>query len=427
MNWQSLKKYKTVLFIICFVLVGWRAFNVTTSNGKGRENTYGDAFSDRNVLSAVRFYHDSGFTKTYWLPVQQYEGPGDTDHYAYTHYPPLPDIMAGIYGEILNTTDESTLRIIPMLWAALWFFLIFKILEMLLKDKRQAFIGGAILVLSNYFIAWADNLHKHTLEELLKWLYVYCIYRYYNKEPQRKIWVVWMCLIFLLAINISFEPPTYLAVVSIGFSILYQRNIFTATTIFPGLSAIAGFMLHMWQNVLYFGSWKAAYDDMMAAFLLRTTGEETAGYTVSEIGDKSFNILDMAFEWFNRMERFYLIPGWAFIIFAFIALRHLYISNKKLFYIAIILLVASVSWSFAMMHHAYVHLFTTRQWGLFYGLVLGYGLPVYAGMVKNAFVQKKYTALIFHGVLILYCIAMAISQQVYGLYLKNGLLFGILE
>ena len=78
------------------------------------------------------------------------------------------------------------MHIFPLLLGMIWFFLIFKILETLLPDKKQALIGGAILVLSNYFIAWADNLHKHTLEELLKWLYVYCIYRYYNDAESNK-------------------------------------------------------------------------------------------------------------------------------------------------------------------------------------------------------------------------------------------------
>jgi hypothetical protein len=335
--------------------------------------------------------------------------------------------LAGMYGKILNTTNESILRIFALLWAICLFFLIYKVLETLLKDKKQAFIGGSILVLSNYFLAWGDNLHKHTLEELAKWLYIYCIYRYFNDEEPKKIWVLWMCLIFLFAVNISFEPPVYLAVVSIGFSLLYRRNIFTPATIFPGIAAVVGFMLHMWQNVLHFGSWAIAYDDMKAAFLLRTTGQETEGITVNEIGDKGFNLFDLMFEWFNRMERFYLIPGWAMLLLGAWGMWHMYKNRRKLFYITLILLLASISWSFVMMHHAYVHLFTSRQWAIWYGLICAYTLPLYYQEVKTAFEERKTGLMISHTIFILYIIGMALSQQVWALYIQKGFAFGLLN
>ncbi|HYG16258.1 MAG TPA: glycosyltransferase family 39 protein, partial [Bacteroidia bacterium] len=247
---QLLNKYKWAIFIFCFLLIGWRTFTITTTNGKGRDNVYGDSYSDINTLSAVRYFHENGFTKSAWLPIHLYDGPGDTTWGAYTHYPALPDILAGFYSKILDTTHEPALRIFPILLSMLWFLLIYKVLETLLGDKKQAFIGGTVIVLSNYFIAWADNLHKHALEEILKWLYVYCIYRYFNSERQFK-WLALMCIVFVLAINVSFEPATFLAVVSIGFSLLYQRKLFTAATILPGIAAVVGFGLHMWQNAVY--------------------------------------------------------------------------------------------------------------------------------------------------------------------------------
>ncbi|MGV3598567.1 MAG: hypothetical protein ACO1PI_11930 [Bacteroidota bacterium] len=426
MQESTINKYRWFIFAFCFALIAWRAFNVTTDNGNGRDNVYGDSYSDKNVLSAARYYYDYGFNGTYWLPTQQYEGKGDTSFNVYTHYPPLPDILAGIYSKVLNSTSEPVLRLFPILWAMVFFFVIYQVLEAIIKDKTQAFIGGSILVLSNYFITWADNLHKHTLEELLKWLYVYCIYKYFNKNERENKWIAWMCIIFLLAINVSFEPPTYLAVVSIGFSLLYSRKLFTKVTVLPGIAAVTGFMLHMWQNAAYWGSWTIAYEDMMAAFKLRTTGEETAGFTVSEIGNKDFSLLDIAFEWFNRMERFYLIPGWAILLLGAWGMWHMYKHQRQLFFIALILLLASISWSFAMSHHAYVHMFTSRQWGIWIGLICAYTLPLYYGEVKKAFAGKQYPQITFHTLFILYIAAMAVSQQVYGLYLKNGFAFGYL-
>ena len=426
MKWEQLNTYRWYIFIFCFALIAWRAFTITTTNGNGRDNVYGDSYSDINTLSAARYFHDSGFLKTYGLPMHQYSGAGDTSTNVYTHYPALPDILAGVYATVLDTTKEPLLRIFPILLSMLWFFLIYRVLDTLLKDKTQAFIGGSILVLSNYFIAWGDNLHKHALEEFFKWLYVYCIYRYFTVEERKNLWLLAMCIVFMLAVNVSFEPATFLAVISIGFSLIYKRKLFTAATILPGIAAVAGFLLHFWQDIAYWGSFDLAFEDMKAAFVLRTTGEETQGFTVSEIGDQSFGLHQLAFEWFNRIERYFLIPGWAFLPLGAWGMRNMYINQRKLFYITLTLLIASLSWSFAMMHHAYVHMFTSRQWGILIGVVCAYTLPLYFVEVKKAFATKKYLHITFHLLFILYVAAMALSQQVYALYLQHGFAYGLL-
>lgn len=421
---QKLTKYRWYIFTFCFLLIAWRAFTITTANGKGRDNVYGDSYSDINTLSAARFFYDSGFIVSYGLPVHQYDSVGDTKHNTYTHYPALPDILVGVYAYVLHTTREPLLRIFPILLSMLWFFLIYRVLKQYLKDDLQAFVGGSLLVLSNYFIAWADNLHKHALEEFLKWLYMYCIYQYFTVGQNKNKWLVAMCATFLIAVNISFEPATYLAVISIGFSLIYTRKLFTPATILPGIAAVVGFLLHFWQDIAYWGGLDAALTDMEAAFVLRTTGQETIGYTASEIGDKSFGLHQLAFEWFNRIERYYLIPGWAFLVLGFWGVRDMYKNNRRLFFITLTIFIATLSWSFAMMHHAYVHMFTSRHWGIFIGLVCGYTLPMYWAQVKMAFAQKKYPPITIHVLFIGYIAAMAISQQVYALYLKHGFAFG---
>ena len=425
MKEQQLKNIKWAIFIFCFVLMAWRAFTISIDSG-GRDNVYGDSYSDYNTLSATRYFYDSGFVKSHLLPVHQYDYSGDTTIGAYTHYPALPDILAGVYAHILHTTKEPLLRIFPILLSMLWFFVIYRVLETLLKDKQQAFIGGSIIVLSNYFIAWGDNLHKHALEEFFKWLYLYCIYKYFTVSNKKNKWLVAMCVLFILAINTSFEPATYLAVISIGFSLIYKKKVFTAATILPGLAAITGFGLHMLQNVAHYGSLDLAIKDMQDAFLHRTATEVNEGHLAQPITDTSFGILDLAFEWFNRIERFFLIPGWAFILFLGISLKHSFANNRNLFYIIITVFIASLSWSFAMMNHAYVHLFTSRQWGILIGLVCAYSFPIYFVWVKTAFKQKKYPAIVFHTLFILYIAAMLVSQQVYALYIKYGFFYNVI-
>jgi hypothetical protein len=415
------KKYILIAaFIFCFSIVIVRVIKVPLFNsGKARDSIHGDAYSDINTHSALKYFYDFGFTKSCFLPVHDYRGNKiEKSMKVYTHYPALPDILAGVYAKILNTRSAKWIRIFPVMISITFFFFIFYFFRKILPDKNAAFVGALILVLSNYFIFWADNLHKHLYEEFFKWIYVFLLFLYYNNQQKNKILLVLCGLIFILVTNISFEPVTYLAVVTVGMSWIYKRKIFNWENFFLGIMPIIGFGLHLYQNVLYFGSFQTAIADLTNSATLRTVGNETAQNELKRnLGLMDY--LSIPFVWSYRIERYFLIAGPAFFYLAFLGLKELKKADKRLFELGIVLLIATLSWNLAMTQHSLVHSFTTRHIGIFYGFVIGYGLLKYYSLFRKDWSEKILYKKVFHIVFIGYIVLMAAAQQLWD-YLRYG-------
>ena len=416
------KKYIYILFFICFSVLVYRAFNVSVyDSGRARNQIYGDGYSDINTISSAKYFLDSGFTQTVLLPVHDYY-PNLIQNKAYTHYPALPNILAGVYAVIFNSVNEPILRIIPLLLAIVFFFLIFKVLYQITQNHQQTFIGGASILLACYYICWADNLHQHLYGEMLKWIYVSLLFAYYFKPQRNKLYFIPMWVIMLLQVNISFEQPVYLGVLTLAFSVLFDRKIFSYETITAGLFVGIGFGLHIYQNAIYFGGWDLAIKDLKDAFLFRSAGVETAG----QIAEDAFGLSSywqIPFTWFNRMERFFMFPGWAFVIIAYWVFSELKAKNKKMYKVLWALFFASVAWSFFMAQHAYIHTFTNKHFAVFYALIMGMGLPLFYQKMKWAYLQKQKVGLVFYSLLATYMIAMFITQQVIPVFIQFGICY----
>jgi hypothetical protein len=400
-------------FIFCFSIVIVRVIKVPLFNaGKARDFIHGDAYSDINTYSALHYFYDFGFTKSCFLPVHGYYGDGVQIGAggAYTHYPALPDILAGAYTKILNTKSDQWVRIFPVLISMAFFFFIFHFFKTLLPDAKAAFIGALMVVLSNYFIFWADNLHKHLYEEIFKWLYVYVLFIYYRDQQKNKKLLVICGLLFILATNVSFEPVTYLAVVTVGMSWIYQRKIFSWENIFLGAMPVIGFGIHFYQNILYFGSLSTALADMTNAATLRTVGNTSVQNELKR-NLEFLDYLSIPWIWSHRIERFFLIAGPAFFFLAYLGLKELKKADIKLFELGIVLMLATLSWNIVMTQHSLVHVFTTRHIGIFYGFVIGYGLLKYYSLLKNDWAGNIWYKKVLHVIFIGYVLAMAISQQ----------------
>ncbi|MFY8020064.1 MAG: hypothetical protein ACOVP1_02655, partial [Bacteroidia bacterium] len=106
----SHQQIKYILFVFCFSLILFRLVNISIyTEGRARSAILGDAFSDKNTISSAKFFLDSGFTQTVFLPVHEYDPQSDAVHQVYTHYPALPNILAGIYAVIFQSIDERLL------------------------------------------------------------------------------------------------------------------------------------------------------------------------------------------------------------------------------------------------------------------------------------------------------------------------------
>ncbi len=429
------KKVYLFVFVFCYALIIWRVINVPLYNyDQGRNFIHGDGVSDKDVHSTAMFYKDFGaLDRTCLLPVFLYSGDGDSckgvteknDPYVYTHYPALPNLLAVGYAYTLDTKSDQWIRVFPILLSIGFFFLIIKFCKRFIEDNKAAFYSALIILLSNYFIAWADNLHKHLYEEMIKWAFVYLLYNYY-KEGKPKKYLALLVVLFIVVANISFEPIVYLGIVSLAFCWIFDKKILNWETVVLGMASFAGVGLHLYQNYVYFNhSWLAVYNDMHNAVAERTTGiDGDLNGDIGRLGIKEY--LEIPFLWFNRLERAFLIPGWALLVFAFFTLKKYYSSNREMFYVCITIFVASIAWSFVMSQHFIVHLFTVRHWGIWVALVSGVGIVEYSKMVQDDFKGNRWYLKSAHVLFIGYIVVMALSQQVFDLYLKNGFLYPLL-
>jgi hypothetical protein len=402
-------KLKYFLFLIpAYIFIIFKAFTVPAIDGDFRRNSFsGDAYSDVNTLSAIRYYHDYGFLKSCGLPVHGYSSIGDTIYKVYTHYPALPDILGGLYSIILDNDFEPWLRMGPILLSIFWCWIMGLVLIRLLPNKEWLLPAWLLIIYSGYFIPWADTLHKHMYEEALKWLYVLILLNYFQNGENWK-WLLAAMLVFIAEINISFEPVTWMAVFTLGCSLYYQRTIFSRLAIACGFSAILGFFLHLLQNYFWFGSWDLVIQDLQQAFLMRTIGEN------AEIADKVLSTMDyikMPFDIINRLERLYWIPGFALLLLLWDGVKLFSKEGKSLL---IVLALSSISWFLAMPQHGLVHAFTGRHFGILIGVLI---VPAIVGAISR-FKSSPYFIKIVYGLLAIYILSLGVRWQLITRYFE---------
>ncbi len=406
-NWKII--LPTTLF--CYIIIIWRVLNISMfDETKARDFYHGDAYSDKNSYSTAIYMNDFGFTKSKLLPVWNYYQKSDSSSAAvYTHYPALPDVLTAVYAKLYHSTHESVVRIIPVVLSMVFILILGYVIQLYTQNKTNSSIALCILLLSNYFIFWADNLHKHQYEEMLKWLYIGLLYIFYN-APKKQNWLILvLALIFIVVSNISFEPIPYLAIVTIGFALIYKKTIFTIETFALGFSAVIGVALHLYQNYLFLGDWVSVIHDMTDAAKLRAGGTDNIQ---NELG-KPLNWLDYV----NipnlilmRLERVFLIPGPIFVFLLYLVLNKKNKITPTIKKIIITLLIANLCWPILMTQHFTVHCFTIRHWGILYGLVIALSIPEYKSMYTKLKAEKS-NWLYLHYAAWVYILVMAGTQH----------------
>jgi hypothetical protein len=298
-------------------------------------------------------------------------------------------------------------------------------LSALIPDGGSAFVSWLLLVMSCYFICWADDLHQHLYTELLKWLYIFILFRYLTTSP--KIWMLAsLCGIYFIQSWLTFEAIPFLAIITLGFFFIFSKKILSPVCLLLLFMPVMAVGLHLFQNYLYFGTWDAVFSDMKNAFLKRTAGTGEWG---NELGRQvqAFDFIKMwTSELWFRMGRMFAIPGIPFFGLAIYALVRLYREYRMHFKMAVIFLVAGVAWIFVMPQHAFIHTFTVKHLAVFIGFVSGFGLVKYRSLVKMHFKEGAWYWKVFHVLIITYTLYGVACNQVYYVYLKFGFAYPFL-
>lgn len=409
------------IFIFCYTIIFFRHEKVSFhDDGFGRAWYYGDNASALNVESAAKYYLDSGFHKNASLPMYEYTS--SNADYVYTHYPPLAEWIGGVIAVSTGFWEAYQLSFLTLFLSMFLFFVIFRFLSDIIADDKISFLSASILVLSNYFISWADDIHQHLYIELFRWLFVYIWWKYLTTSKHRVVSIASLMLLYFAMCFLSFEPFVYIFIVIVGFAWVFQKRLFSLDVFLLVCVPVVAFTLRLYLNSLYFGGFAAMYADMHDALTHRTGGESSK----SELGRKMYlsdYIYLLPKTRIHRLGHFYIFPSLMIIFFYLLGLWHLYKTNKQLFKLAFVLMVAALSWSFVMSQHALIHIFTLRHSALFIGLTIGYGLTLYWKQVVASFNQKKVLAIAIHSILITYSIVYIAINTIYFVYLKFGILY----
>lgn len=415
------KSYFWIIFAFCYAIIVARHEKIPFHDeGNGRSWYYGDKASALNVESAAKYYIDSGFSKNAGLPVYQYTT--SNQDYVYTHYPPLAEWIGGGLAYITGHWDAYSIAFLPLILSVILFFIIFIFLNEILPNKKASFLSASILVLSNYFLCWADDIHQHLYIELFKWLYVYIYWKYLTSSNRKVISVIVLALLYFGMCLLSFEPYVYIFIVNIGLALVYRKKIFSIDLILLTIVPVCAFAFRLYLNSIYFGGIEAMITDITSAFGERIGVDKKH----SEIG-RTMHLNDylvlLPKTRIQRLGHFFIFPSLVLIYFYCLAFIHFYQSNRLLFKIAIVFFIASLSWCFIMPQHALVHLFTLRHNAIFLGIILGYGILEFKKIVQTSYLEKKYFSFGFHAILAMYSVVYVFVNTVYSVYLQYGLLY----
>lgn len=161
-------------FVACLVVVA--AYLVISAFEPFRTN-WGDPWSDGNAMTAGRYFATEGFIETAFTPILDV-GPIDADSLRYTHYPPLPDLVAGAVQTLIGPDHLTVHRLLALVWSAIALLLFHRYISALL-GRAVASLSVVLIATNLLFLQYADTVHHiplymmtgfGTLVAALRWL-----------------------------------------------------------------------------------------------------------------------------------------------------------------------------------------------------------------------------------------------------------------
>ncbi len=411
-----------IILLFVYAIIGSRYIKVGIyDEGYGRSWYYGDNSSEKNVESAAKFYMEKGFKPNAGLPTYNHNDTIQGNDYVYTHYPPMAEWMGGLIAKASGHYSDQAISVVPLLLSVLLFFMIFFILAKWLNNDLAAFVGASVLVLSNYFISWADDAHQHLYIEFFRWSFVYLWWLYLTeKKPKYLILVLAFC--YAMMCLFSFEPYVYIAIIVIGFPLALRQKLVRWEVAVLLIVPVCAFGLRLYLNAQYLGGWANMMKDMQSALMNRTG----VSSEVSELARK-MDFTDYFYflpkTRLHRLGHFYIFPSLVVVLLGVLGIVQLKKSNPVFFRVAIVIYIAALSWVFVMPQHALIHIFTLRHVAIFVGIVIGFGLIKYKAILTAHWQNRKYLFLAGHFVILAYSLFYIAINTVYFVYLKYGLLY----
>jgi hypothetical protein len=425
----NLNKLLVLSFIFSYSLILCRTLLVPSTDLNGRHFIRGDGFSDQNVYSTVLWVRDFGFSESAFRAVINYTGNGNkAEGQFYTHYPSWPDMVISAWSILIHSVSEPALRILPITLSLFLLYLIWQLSLIFKLSNDEKKLNLIFILLSGYFIVWADSLHKHLWENIINFMFAIGLWKYYsanlgasskiqNKFISTKLkWLLLFVPMSFLATQASFETYVTVATMVIGMSMVFEsglRKVLNGLNIYLGILFISGFVFHLSLNSIALGSFLNAIADLTTAFSYRTAGVAAEATQMTWLKK-----IELLWLYINRQERYYLFPGPVLLMFLFWFYKYK-LQDQKLKGFLLVLFFASFTWYLAMPQHAYVHHFTAKHSGLWVSLICASGL--------KELIQRMHLSIlswqtrVWYKLVATYAFLMALSQIVLSVWWQYSL------
>lgn len=233
----------------------------------------GDYTGDPHAQTAGRHFFENGFASLYFLPIIA-PGPMTKTTPFYTHYPPGPDLAAGLMHAIGWTSIQQQRRLPAFLF--LLTTLVYYAVFLRWAPPAASAAVAALWAFTPAVLNLGDALHHYVYGELFRAIGIWGWLRWLDRSEDQFSRRVALAALFF-ATCFSFETPPFLMVFFASSAMLVKR-VRPHIAVLYTLPCFAAFFLHMLQNSLALG-WEDSVRDMGTAFLRRVLSHES-GQTV---------------------------------------------------------------------------------------------------------------------------------------------------
>jgi hypothetical protein len=321
---------------------------------------HGDEWAEANVLTAGENFARLGFINCRFLPA--FEPNLDKPKDLYTHYPPLPEIINGFLRSAFKADSLIFFRGVSLFFAFLtiifWYLFI-------TKASGSYFAGflAALFYMSNpMFLFGVDSLHQSSYSGFLQALILFIFVLILGTPEKKKQRLLLLLLWGLLFIQtwIGLDCVIYLYLFFIFYNFFFKKSgerLSIPAFVFLFAAPAAGFLLHILQNIWYFGGISAAYADLKKVAFERIAASKDSSLplTLSNwwkyVIVRNFSLVLL----FN----YYIVFSAALFccfLYSFISPRHAQ-DIKVLLRLSILLAICGISWYIVFPAHSLAHSF----------------------------------------------------------------------
>jgi len=238
---------------------------------------WGDPWSDGNAMTSGRYFARDGFWNTAFTPILDV-GPLGEDSLRYTHYPPLPDLVAGMIQKVIGPDHLAVHRLFAIAFSAIGLGFLWKYLRALWGEGLAAL--SVFLIATNLlFLQYADTVHHIPLYSMTGFACLWAARRWLDdRRPSALVAVAVATFLCFLA---SYDFYFFLSIMILATVWLRRAKVWRghglALVLVFGASGLASILV---KNLL--AIWAVGFDawhrDFIFQFLERATSSRSPAY-----------------------------------------------------------------------------------------------------------------------------------------------------